>query len=360
MGYIKETEEDLQPDVSPSCKPTLMQEEDILAMQHANTHAVAAQEEDLTSAQYGDADAPSTSGRPQVDLERLKLENERLVLENQLLRENMRLTLENKRLAEAAGASFGRNQGTPTAQLVEKPVLEQRRVVSSLPSSHRSAVQHTSPLAVGLVPTRSSSTSMVNASTEHPTMPMPHTTVSEDSRIKKLPKQGPIVVEDETECEIPEAERTTVMLRNLPNNYTRRMLVELLDSEGFAGKYDFLYLPIDFKSRACLGYAFINLLSPVVVPLFWKTFHGYSRWILPSKKISSVSWSGPHQGFEAHVSRYRNSPVMHDSVPDEYKPVIFCNGTRMCFPPPTKSPRAPRARNQPTTTGKGASKAGKR
>ena len=54
---------------------------------------------------------------------------------------------------------------------------------------------------------------------------------------------------------------TTVMLRNLPNNYSRNMVGHLrktltrpeataevctmMDKEGFHGKYDFLYLPID-------------------------------------------------------------------------------------------------------------------
>ncbi|CAE7621292.1 ML3, partial [Symbiodinium sp. CCMP2456] len=56
--------------------------------------------------------------------------------------------------------------------------------------------------------------------------------------------------------------RTTVMLRNLPNNYTRDMLLELIDSMGFRGQYDFLYLPIDFQTHACLGYAFVNLVDP--------------------------------------------------------------------------------------------------
>ena len=48
-------------------------------------------------------------------------------------------------------------------------------------------------------------------------------------------------------------ERTTVMLRNIPNNYTRDMFLALLDHHGFAGRYDFAYLPCDFYRDANLG-----------------------------------------------------------------------------------------------------------
>merc|ERR1719367_2096902 len=47
-----------------------------------------------------------------------------------------------------------------------------------------------------------------------------------------------------------EESRTTVMLRNLPLDHTRDMLLHLLDTKGFAGMYDFIYLPMDFKTRA--------------------------------------------------------------------------------------------------------------
>lgn len=140
---------------------------------------------------------------------------------------------------------------------------------------------------------------------------------------------------------------TTVMLRNLPNNYTRAMLLRMLDNEGFSGMYNFLYLPIDFKTQACLGYAFVNLVDHSQVVNFWTKFSGFSNWVLPSKKVCSVGWSGPHQGFEAHVERYRSSPVMHPSVPDECKPVIFEQGIRVSFPGPTKTPRLPRVRDWP-------------
>lgn len=136
-------------------------------------------------------------------------------------------------------------------------------------------------------------------------------------------------------------QRTTVMLRNLPNNYTREMFLQMLDEHGLVGKYDFAYLPCDFYRDANLGYAFVNMVDGKAVDELWKIFHGFSDWALPTAKVCEVSWSGPHQGFKAHVERYRNSPVMHRYVPDEYKPVIFKNGVRKPFPRPTKKVKAP-------------------
>ncbi|CAE7487271.1 ML4 [Symbiodinium pilosum] len=131
------------------------------------------------------------------------------------------------------------------------------------------------------------------------------------------------------------------MLRNLPNNYSRDNLLHMLDRNGFKDLYDFVYLPFDFGRNANLGYAFVNLVSPVDVARFWRVFQGYSKWTLPTSKVCQVSWSGPHQGFEAHVARYRNSPVMHRSVPDEFKPVIFKDGVRQEFPPATRRLKPP-------------------
>eukprot|EP00971_Amphidinium_carterae_P024842 490292-Amphidinium_carterae.1 len=51
------------------------------------------------------------------------------------------------------------------------------------------------------------------------------------------------------------------MLRNIPEGYTRKMLMELLDKEGFAGRYDFLYLPFDFSTFNCLNHAFVNFVT---------------------------------------------------------------------------------------------------
>lgn len=142
----------------------------------------------------------------------------------------------------------------------------------------------------------------------------------------------------------PLEDRTTVMLRNLPNNYSRAMLLELMDSQGFAGKYDFVYLPIDFSTQSNIGYAFVNLLSAATAGRFWEVFDGFSAWSIPSRKVCFLSWSDPCQGLEANVERYRNSPVMCGSVPEDYKPVVFLFGAQVDFPAPVKKLRPPRLR----------------
>lgn len=139
-------------------------------------------------------------------------------------------------------------------------------------------------------------------------------------------------------------QRTTVMLRNMPNNQTRKMLLELLDQEGFAAQYDFVYLPMDFKTKASLGYAFVNFRTEAIANRCLETFEGFSRWAIPSRKVCGVGWSGPHQGLTAHVDRYRNSPVMHQDVPDSFRPILLKDGKRIAFPPPTKKLKAPRLR----------------
>jgi hypothetical protein len=135
---------------------------------------------------------------------------------------------------------------------------------------------------------------------------------------------------------------TTVMMRNIPNNLKRCELLQLLDDEGFQGHYDFLYLPVDLKSKSGLGYAFVNLVSHESALAFTKHFDGYLSWAVQSEKVCKVAWSEGMQGLDTHVERYRNSPVMHEACSDELRPVLFNNGVRAPFPPPTKNIRPPR------------------
>jgi hypothetical protein len=132
------------------------------------------------------------------------------------------------------------------------------------------------------------------------------------------------------------------MLKNLPADFTRDHLVELLDKYGYSGKYDFVYVPRDFGTARTLSYAFVNIASTAYVSKFWATFEGFSEWETPSDEKCSLSWSDPQQGLVVHIERYRNSPVMHPTVPENWRPALFVNGIKVRFPAPTRKIKAPK------------------
>jgi len=159
------------------------------------------------------------------------------------------------------------------------------------------------------------------------------------------------VAVDEPNCALAEKELaqnahkrllTTVLMKNIPNNMTRDMLLDLIRAEGFEGSYDFVYLPLDFKGMVGVGYSFINLINWQEAVRFQQHFTGFSRWSFNSDKVCEVIWSKSLQGRDAHVERYRNSPVMHESMADGCRPVLYKDGERIPFPKPTKRIRAPR------------------
>jgi hypothetical protein len=140
--------------------------------------------------------------------------------------------------------------------------------------------------------------------------------------------------------------RTTVMLRDLPEDYTRASLLKLLATQGFFGRFDFVYLPIDFKHQKNLGYALVNLVSASEALRFTAHFENFPISGVSSGQNFSVRWCSPQQGLEAHVQRYRNSPVMHESVPEEWRPLLFSHGVQVAFPSPTQKIKAPKVKGR--------------
>jgi len=85
-------------------------------------------------------------------------------------------------------------------------------------------------------------------------------------------------------------QRSTVMIRNIPNKYTQQMLLQEID-ESFRGLYDFFYLPIDFKNRCNVGYAFVNFIDCRSILNFLDNFDG-NRWKrFNSEKVCAVSYA---------------------------------------------------------------------
>lgn len=137
-------------------------------------------------------------------------------------------------------------------------------------------------------------------------------------------------------------DRTTLMVRNLPAELSQPALVQKFIEAGYGGLFDFVYMPMNFRANGNFGYAFVNFTSHAVAaqvvaqmqPLETEDTSASGRW--------TSAWS-TCQGLSANVERYRNSPLMHDTVPWEYKPSVYdCFGNRVQFPKPTKNISKPR------------------
>jgi len=126
--------------------------------------------------------------------------------------------------------------------------------------------------------------------------------------------------------------RTTFMMRNIPNKYTRMMLQEALAENNFLPRdYDFLYLPIDFHYECNVGYAFINLVSHGRVTEFVQAFDQKKfKRAENSSKICKVT-PAKVQGQVPNANRYKNNAVM--DMQAEYRPIFYKNGYEIA--PPT-------------------------
>jgi len=143
---------------------------------------------------------------------------------------------------------------------------------------------------------------------------------------------------------------TTVIMRHIPSDYTREQLLEVVNAAGFQKDYDILSIPIDLVTEIGHGFASINFTTHEQAEQFKEHFHGFNEWQVPHDKACETSWSDTLKGYVAIVERYRDSPLMHESVPDKFKPAVYKDGVRIPFPAPTKTIKPPRPRTRHATS----------
>lgn len=113
--------------------------------------------------------------------------------------------------------------------------------------------------------------------------------------------------------------RTTIMLRNIPNKVDQAMLKNIIDESSW-GKYDFMYLRIDFANDCNVGYAFINFVDPLDIIDFVNA-RGNQRWnCFKSDKVAEISYA-TIQGKDCLVQKFRNSSVMLEHA--HYRPKLY-------------------------------------
>jgi len=66
----------------------------------------------------------------------------------------------------------------------------------------------------------------------------------------------------------------TIYVRHIPSDCTKAEFEGLIARAGYAGEYDYMYLPRCFHTRMCKGYAFINLLTTESARGLTQALHG--------------------------------------------------------------------------------------
>ncbi|XP_042420628.1 protein terminal ear1 homolog [Zingiber officinale] len=130
--------------------------------------------------------------------------------------------------------------------------------------------------------------------------------------------------------------KTTVMIRHLPNKLKKANLLSLLDKHcveenqkiakdaeednGKLSEFDFLYLPMDFKTGSNLGYAFVNFTSAIGACRLYDFLHNFDWKSVGSCKKCAVVYARI-QGLRALQKHFQSSTFVCQS--DEFLPVFF-------------------------------------
>ncbi|EED12548.1 meiosis protein MEI2, putative [Talaromyces stipitatus ATCC 10500] len=138
-----------------------------------------------------------------------------------------------------------------------------------------------------------------------------------DGRLSDLRPKHPQNIVDVNRIRLGQDVRTTIMLRNIPNKVDLSLLKAIVDETSF-GKYDFMYLRIDFANNCNVGYAFINFED------FVEARAGHTWNCFNSDKVAEVSYA-TIQGRECLIQKFRNSSVMLEDP--SFRPKLFYTGT---------------------------------
>nr|XP_004292671.2 PREDICTED: protein terminal ear1 homolog [Fragaria vesca subsp. vesca] len=149
---------------------------------------------------------------------------------------------------------------------------------------------------------------------------------------------------------------TTVMIKNIPNQFRRTALVNILRSHcrnenkksEYKSAFDFVYLPMDFqkywekKKVTNLGYAFVNFTSHVAAVRFHRYYHNRAWNVKLNNKVCEITCA-KIQGKQALMRQFENSvfwchtdmylpAVLEPACDGESLPELINIGCRVCAP----------------------------
>lgn len=104
--------------------------------------------------------------------------------------------------------------------------------------------------------------------------PLERGALLESSELLRTVDVGEAGEEVEEEEDSAPKEPTTFMVRNIGYRLTAAKAREHLETLGFDGAYDFLYLPMFPKGKSNQGYFFVNFRAPQVAAAFRERLQG--------------------------------------------------------------------------------------
>ena len=122
---------------------------------------------------------------------------------------------------------------------------------------------------------------------------------------------------------------TTLMIKNVPNKFTQKDLLGVINTQ-FRYQYNYVYLPIDLKTRQSVGFAFINMTHPLFVLDFYLEFNNL-KWsdVDPecySKKMCQIVYANV-QGLPEIYSELQGKHIMQKND-KSIKPIFNNNQAR--------------------------------
>jgi len=123
----------------------------------------------------------------------------------------------------------------------------------------------------------------------------------------------------------PEPAATTLVVRNIPAQYTTSMLLEEWSCEG---TYDYLYLPRNCAVRRNLNYAFVNFVSEECAAAFREKWHKARLARFRAQKTLNIGLANV-QGFEENISRLEQKRRFCAVPGCQCVPVVLKDGHRV-------------------------------
>lgn len=102
-------------------------------------------------------------------------------------------------------------------------------------------------------------------------------------------------------------QRTTLMIKNIPNKYTGNNLRAEINKNN-RDRYNFFYLPIDFSNNCNVGYAFINFIHSAYILDFYYEFNNKGWNMYNGNKVCMITY-GSWQGKRQLMKKFKNTKV---------------------------------------------------